>query len=1501
MFSMELSEFHDIAQTIVTNAIKESTVEEKVNELVDFLQSINFKVIKKLEGLDSNFYILGSVEYLIQNLEDNTIALQNLKSSPYIKPFLDIVQKWEITFREISEVIEAWTEFQTKWLYLREIFFDNDIKLQLPEKTIKFEGISRTFKQIMFDTAERPNVYKCCMIPDRKKKFENLLFEIDECLKSLHEYLSCKRMIFPRFSFLCDDELLRILAENDTILIQKYITKMFDNIEMFKFQEDEVNNETKMICTAVISCECEIMELKNPVIINTKVEIWMATLLEEIKNSNRHLIKKAIYIYGKMKKPRIEWLFQFQGVVIFVVNQIWRTVEIEEVFEKIKLNNKRAMKENNVIKIEDFKWQSQLRFYWIYNLDNCWINQCTGRFEYGYEYMGLNERLVVTPLTDRIYLTITQALSVHLGTSLAGYAGTGKTETVKNLAKTLGLLCIVTNCSEGIDHVTIGEIFRGLIQCGAWGCFDEFDHIDVSVLSIISLQLQTLRSALQRKATKFLFQTQDIALDPKCGLFITMQLSYDNQTQLPESVKGFFRPIAVVVPDSELICQVKLFSAGFLTAKSLAKKITVLYHLAKNQLSKQNHYDFGLRALVSILNRARYYKKVSENLVESTILLRALKDVNLSKFISDDVPIFIGLLKNLFLELDSSITEYPLFNEAVENIYRPYDVTRFYGVLNPLNREWTDGIFSNIFRKFNQSLNFSLLNEKRFIIFDGDVDSIWIENMNSVMDDNKILTLPNQERIKLRNNCSLIFEVGHLKYASPATVSRVGIVYVDPNILGYEPFIKKWIKNRRESEQELLLVLYQKYIPRVLALIIDGILGLEQVDPLQMIIHQNALNLVSQLCKMVDSLYPSCHQYNETSTNDKEFHVHQAEEEEEEKEALLHAVFIQACYCSMGAALVSEAQFKFDDYMKEISGLMIIKDTAEKLASIGYIPTAYKLLYEYVLDVKNKVWRPWKMCVPQYIHNRNQDFHEIFVPTSDTLRTFWFIRLMKSLKQPVLLVGETETAKTAMIENFSRSLDPAKTKSTDVQRSIESYVEKRTRDLYSPRLGRTLAIFIDDMSLPIVDLYETQQPIAFLKLFLDYGGFLAAMTGERRNNAVDPRFISLLAVYYTVHPDNTSLNYIYSSILAGHLAIFSDGIQAITNILVKITIELCEIVQFELPPIPCKFHYNFNMKDFSKICAGLLQSIPSYFFTAAQFVRLWKNEITRVICDRLISEEDRNLVQNRLEMKIKSEWEKNPDIIENALRDPLLFGNFRNALNDDGIQNYEDVLDYEAVYNLFIEILELYNKNNVKLEMILFNDALEHLIRVHRILKMHRGHVLLVGASGSGKQSVIRLASFAAKCDVFEILLDFTYNETSFQKDIKKLLNLVGIDNNKILFLFTSAQIVDENFLEIINNILAAEIPFTLYTENEIDKINDKCKGNVTQEGYCIDKENIWSYFTKTCTANLHIALSMSPVDDLFKKHCRNYPGIVKNTTINWMFQWPQQALFAVSNFLMKD
>lgn len=121
---------------------------------------------------------------------------------------------------------------------------------------------------------------------------------------------------------------------------------------------------------------------------------------------------------------------------------------------------------------------------------------------------------------------------------------------------------------------------------------------------------------------RFQFEGTEIALDSRMGIFITMNPGYAGRTELPESVKALFRPVVVIVPDLQQICEIMLFSEGFLTAKLLAKKMTVLYKLAKEQLSKQHHYDFGLRALKSVLVMAGDLKRGSPDLSEQLVLMR---------------------------------------------------------------------------------------------------------------------------------------------------------------------------------------------------------------------------------------------------------------------------------------------------------------------------------------------------------------------------------------------------------------------------------------------------------------------------------------------------------------------------------------------------------------------------------------------------------------------------------------------------------------------------------------------------------------------------------------------------------------------------------------------------------------------------------------------------------------------------------------------------------------
>jgi dynein heavy chain, axonemal len=269
-------------------------------------------------------------------------------------------------------------------------------------------------------------------------------------------------------------------------------------------------------------------------------------------------------------------------------------------------------------------------------------------------------------------------------------AGTGKTETVKDLGRALGIMVYVFNCSEQMDYKSLGNIFKGLAQSGSWGCFDEFNRISLEVLSVVATQVRSVLNAIRARKVKFNFQGnrtmfslmsydknvqvhplfwrlfklilnfrtspgsgEEISLSWSCGSFITMNPGYTGRVELPENIKSLFRPCSMVVPDTELICEIMLLSQGFMNTTILARKFATLYALCTDLLASQDHYDWGLRTMKPVLVVAGTLKRKDLTAPEEHILMRALRESNIPKLVADDVAVFLNLLSDIFPNVEA--------------------------------------------------------------------------------------------------------------------------------------------------------------------------------------------------------------------------------------------------------------------------------------------------------------------------------------------------------------------------------------------------------------------------------------------------------------------------------------------------------------------------------------------------------------------------------------------------------------------------------------------------------------------------------------------------------------------------------------------------------------------------------------------------------------------------------------------------------------------------------
>ena len=1318
-----------------------------------------------------------------------------------------------------------------------------------------------------------------------------------------------------------------------------------------------------------------------------------------------------------------------------------------------------------------FLWQQQLRFYWTpppttsssmllagtgapmgsgsspRDVD---IKICDYHCKYFYEWVGNTGRLVITPLTDRCYITLTMGLRLFLGGAPAGPAGTGKTETTKDLARALAIPCYVFNCSDQMNYQTMGDIFRGLAQTGAWGCFDEFNRIPLEVLSVVATQVKTIQDAIVKcslpsnrdleyqhlpggtppvKVGTLEFMGDTISLVPSCGFFITMNPGYAGRTELPENLKALFRSCAMIRPDLRPICENMLMSEGFQNARGLAIKFVTLYQLSSELLSKQFHYDWGLRAVKSVLRVAGMLKRGEPHLDEAQILMRALRDFNTPKIPAHDLPIFLRLINDLFVGMEDVP---PKVNETLRDkvvlaaklkkyqaddtfvlkacqLQELLDVRHsvmllgpagsaktaiwktlaaahnldshsgsfgriglgsadekrsqvcVYETVNPkavsgdelygymtLSKDWKDGVLSIIMRGMSKNFaeqGFYEHQKHKWVVLDGDIDAVWIESMNTVMDDNKVLTLVSNERVPLSDSMRLVFEINSLKNATPATVSRAGILYINEADVGWKPLVQSWVQARADANERALLPgLFDKYVD---ALVEMTRRGYKEVTPMR------AINKVSTLIYILEGfLNGTSGGANGESNGDSAPSPSSSSSAspsscvlptDKKTPDVLELVFIYAAVWAFGGAMAVDKQA---DHRKQFSDAFAMT-FGQRFPKDGQC-------FDYYFDVESLSFLPWAARVPKYVPIPigggvgETAFSQLQVATVDTVRLSFLVDLLAKKHRHVMLCGTAGTGKTSILQEYLRNLDKDADKmlsttvnlsyytdSAKLQSEFELAIDRRSGRKYGPPQGHHLALFLDDVNLPYVETYGTQNAIALLTQHLQYGDWFDRADLGMRKEVVDVQYLAAMnptagsfdiceraqrhfATFACMMPSRGDLKTIYGSILGGHLKGFPAKVEDCCDKIVEATIALHGQVLQRFLPSAVKFTYNWNMRELTNVFQGLTLARPDHCATPLPLLRLWVHECERVFGDRLVTESETAVFRGMLTSVADHTFSSSAeDMVEPLMQRPLVCTSFAGGItpasgggnnsNSNSVSAassttaYTPVPDLTRLKTVLDGKLQEYNESNAMMDLVLFEQAMEHVTRICRILSNPSGHAMLIGVGGSGKQSLTRLAAFICGYEVKQLAVTARFKVDDLKEALKDMYRLAGVKGVPLVFLITDSQIIDERFLIYINALLSSGWIPDLFPKDELDGLLAGVRSEARAQGVPDTPVTLLDFLVTRLRNNLHVVLTFSPVGPTFRVRARRFPALINCTAIDVFHPWPREALVSVAQRFLED
>eukprot|EP01031_Cornospumella_fuschlensis_P032177 gene32177-38921_t len=581
-----------------------------------------------------------------------------------------------------------------------------------------------------------------------------------------------------------------------------------------------------------------------------------------------------------------------------------------------------------------------------------------------------------------------------------------------------------------------------------------------------------------------------------------------------------------MVPDYALIGEIMFFAYGFEYARECGAKMVTTFKLCSEQLSAQPHYDYGMRAVKTVITAAGNLKRQEPDADEMVLLLRALQDVNIPKFLEMDLPLFEGIISDLFPGKKRPDLDYgALMRTMKEEIHK-------FG-LQPVKFFITKVIQL-----------YEMIIVRHGLMLVGPTGGGKSCNLHVL-----------EETLEM----TMMFEVEDLTVASPATVSRVGIIYMEPKGLGLDVLLQSWLQRMPPCTPDIvkskLTYYFDLYVPPSLMFIRTNVKELvPTVDN----------NLTESLLRILDCyLEPYYPVEGRPPATDLMI---------ADLITCIDPLFIFALIWSVGATTNEDGRRMFDAFLRQELFANKFSWPFPKGGSV----------YDFIFIIETKKWTKWIDIIEKYEVDAKLSFSEIIVPTTDSVRNTYFLDLLLSNDKHTLMVGATGTGKTININQYlmgaskvqGRSIRAnvipltltfsANTSANMTQDLLDSKMDKRRKGVYGPAAGKKFYIFVDDLNMPKREEYGAQPPIELLRQWFDQDGwydrkdlsfrklidltFVASMgpPGGGRQE-VTARFLRHFNIIGYVEMSDSSKALIFGSILRGFLQNFENNLILMTD------------------------------------------------------------------------------------------------------------------------------------------------------------------------------------------------------------------------------------------------------------------------------------------------------------------------------------------------------------------